>query len=353
MCNCSLIGDLLNGVEDANFGFVAHIVAEKPGGPRGDLVRSARLVNDVRNLMLLCYTHHKLVDRDRVEDFPEERLLRIKADHERRVATLTEIRPNQASHVLRYAANIGAHQSLVNFDEIAAAMLPDRYPAEGRRTLDIALLGSSRLDDEQDFWNLEVENLRRQFSKKVTERLEGREISHLSVFALAPQPLLIVLGQLLGDLTPASVYQRHREPAGWRWAEDGTALQMEVQRYSGAGRRVALAIALSATFNVDRIRSVLGNDTDIWLLQADNPHNDIMRRSADLAAFRQVVRQTFDQIKAMYPDVAEIHLFPAMPVSCSIEVGRVWMPKADLPLVLYDENRKLGGFQRALRIENK
>ena len=34
----------------------------------------------------------------------------------------------------------------------------------------------------------------------------------------------------------------------------------------------------------------------------------------------------------------------------AIEVGRVWMPKADLPLVVYDQNRALGGFGRALEI---
>jgi hypothetical protein len=32
-CNTNLIGDLVAGNEDANFGLVAHIVAETPGGP--------------------------------------------------------------------------------------------------------------------------------------------------------------------------------------------------------------------------------------------------------------------------------------------------------------------------------
>jgi hypothetical protein len=29
-CNTSIIGDLISGNEDANFGFIAHIVGEKP-----------------------------------------------------------------------------------------------------------------------------------------------------------------------------------------------------------------------------------------------------------------------------------------------------------------------------------
>lgn len=45
-CNKLLIGDLIAGNEDANFGFVAHIVGEKPAGPRGHPTRSAELADD-------------------------------------------------------------------------------------------------------------------------------------------------------------------------------------------------------------------------------------------------------------------------------------------------------------------
>lgn len=74
-CNKSLIGDLISGAEDKNFGFVAHIVADTAPGPRGDTVRSPLLSDDVNNLMLLCYVHHKLIDVDAVAEHPEGRLL--------------------------------------------------------------------------------------------------------------------------------------------------------------------------------------------------------------------------------------------------------------------------------------
>ncbi len=56
-CNRDLIGDLIAGKEDAQFGFVAHIVADAQDGPRGDHVRSRLLADDVANLMLLCHPH--------------------------------------------------------------------------------------------------------------------------------------------------------------------------------------------------------------------------------------------------------------------------------------------------------
>ncbi|MBR4963853.1 MAG: SAVED domain-containing protein, partial [Alistipes sp.] len=47
----------------------------------------------------------------------------------------------------------------------------------------------------------------------------------------------------------------------------------------------------------------------------------------------------------------ELHIFPAMPVSAAIEFGRVWMPKADMPLVIYDQNKERGGFYKTITIE--
>lgn len=351
ICNKQLIGDLVAGAEDRNFGFVAHIVAEAPGGPRGDSVRSSILADDVSNLMLLCHVHHKLIDVDAVDQYPESRLLEVKQGHERRIETLTDVGLDRASHVLRYAANIGSHQSPVPYPEIAAAMLPERYPAEGRQTIDIQLRGTAFHDGEECYWEIERENLRRQYQAKLAPRLERAEVRHLSVFALAPQPLLIELGRLLGDITPASIHQKHREPTGWRWADDTDPMEIVVDEPAREGGPIALILGVSATIDADRITRVLGADTCIWTIKAKHPHNDIMRRAGDLTEFRKVMRTTYDRIKACRGSQGEIHIFPAVPVSAAVEIGRTWMPKADLPLEIYDENRTEGGFRKALRIE--
>ena len=35
------------------------------------------------------------------------------------------------------------------------------------------------------------------------------------------------------------------------------------------------------------------------------------------------------------------------------ELGRRWMPKADLPLMIWDQNRTAGGFIKTLEIRNE
>lgn len=352
MCNADLIGDLVSGAEDANFGFIAHIVADAPDGPRGDAELSHLLADDPGNLMLLCHVHHKAIDVELVDDYSVDRLLRIKADHERRVSIRTGVLPERASHVVRYGANVGQHRRTMPYREIARAMMPDRHPVNGRETIDLSLHGSVIEDDEQAYWALEAANLRRQMSHRVRERIEVGEIDHMSVFAFAPQPLLILLGSLLGDITPADVYQLHREPAGWAWPEGGS--EMPLIATSPAVLRkgpVALKIALSADLSDARVKAVLGDDVDIWTLTTLKPNNDILKRKEDLSAFRTELRLLLNRIKADRPDADVINILPAMPVSVAVEVGRAWMPKADLPLDVWDENRRIGGFGRALRID--
>jgi hypothetical protein len=122
----------------------------------------------------------------------------------------------------------------------------------------------------------------------------------------------------------------------------------EIQPPQYPAKTVALKIGLSGTITDKRITSVLSEDVAIWSLSARARHNDMMRYPEDLQEFRCLMRRLFDDIKATEADT--IHVFPAVPVSAAIEIGRVWMPKADLPLVVYDETRGRGFVQR-LRVE--
>ena len=109
----------------------------------------------------------------------------------------------------------------------------------------------------------------------------------------------------------------------------------------------------SATIADERITAVLGEDASIWSIEAEGPHNDIMRSPADLAAFGELAHRALDRIKAVHGEHTEINVFPAIPVSAAVELGRRWMPKADLPLMIWDQNRTAGGFIKTLEIRNE
>jgi hypothetical protein len=341
-CNKPLWLDSLTKAE-FNISYIAHIIADSPDGPRGDTVLSEKLKGGIENLMLMCDEHHRLIDYEDVEGHPVERLRAMKRKHEARVQLLTSLAESKQSHVLLYGANIGQHYAPVSWEKTTQAMLPNWYPAE-KPAIELSLKKSPFQDHEQGFWEIERDNLRRQFADAVRPKLAAGIVEHFSIFALAPQPLLIELGRLLSDIPAAEVYQLHREPPDWIWQDHPEDFEYILQEPEAYHEEVALNLSLSSTIENSRITRVLGNDVSIWTLTIETPNNDFLKSRKQLSLFRQVFRQILDRIKAMHGQNALLHLFPAVPVAVAVEIGRVWMPKADLPIRIYDQNRQVGGF---------
>lgn len=349
-CNKLLIGDLITGKRTGKYGYIAHIVADSADGPRGDKIRSPLLARDIENLMLLCPVHHKAIDVDHLADYPEPLLLEMKVQHEDRVEIVTDMDVDRRSHVVRFAASIGNLDALVSQKAVFNAMPPDRHPADFH-TIDIEVSGLDLKDNDPAFWSIQSENLQKQFDRKIKQRVEQKEIHQLSVFALAPQPLLILFGTLLGDIMPAIVHQKHREPDTWKWQSQQPSINFQTTTYDGpANVRVALKLGISATITDDRIISVIGENGAVWSIVAENPHNDIMRRPDDLTQYKRHLRRLFDRIKAHHGEEAIINVFPAVPVSVAVETGRAWMPKADLALKIYDQSREAKAFVPTLTV---
>ena len=65
------------------------------------------------------------------------------------------------------------------------------------------------------------------------------------------------------------------------------------------------------------------------------------------------MRSIIADIKQTSGDKSPLHVFPAMPISCAIEMGRIRMPKADMPWIMYDQNNKKQKFISTLTIEDK
>ena len=83
-CNKPLWIDSLKKFE-FNSAYIAHIVADSPGGPRGDKLLSKKLATDISNLMLMCDEHHRLVDNIDIKGHPVGLLDQMKKKHENRI----------------------------------------------------------------------------------------------------------------------------------------------------------------------------------------------------------------------------------------------------------------------------
>ena len=109
-CNKILYRDTYS-MKPLNLADRAHIVARKAGAARGDAEKSAELVADPRNVMLLCKDCHKRIDTNK-NDFPIELLMDMKNRHERRIELQTGFTENNKSFIITYVANVGNLRNL-------------------------------------------------------------------------------------------------------------------------------------------------------------------------------------------------------------------------------------------------
>jgi hypothetical protein len=214
-----------------------------------------------------------------------------------------------------------------------------RFPAE-KEPLEIHLTGNPQKDDAQAFWRNEIEHLDHHFTTVLRPLLERKKIEHLSVFALAPIPLLAYLGSLLTDKVSSDIYQLHREPITWVWGEDFSPGYLVIPPVKNSAKEVALVLSLSGKISHDDVKRSLGDDVDIWEITIPKPDNNFLKSKQHLSEFRSIFRSVLNSIKEKHGTEVMLKIFPAVPVSAAIEIGRVWMPKADLPLLIYDRNRE-------------
>lgn len=346
-CNERLWLDSLTQVE-FNVAYIAHIIADSPDGPRGDKDLSEKLKAELSNLMLMCDKHHRLIDREDVEGHSVDRLHQMKADHESRIDLVTDISPEKRSHIVLYGANIGAQGAPLSYREAALGMIPDRLPAS-MHPLELSIKNSSFEDRTDAYWGFEASHIENLVTQQIRPRIKSGEISHLSIFGFAPQPLLIRLGSLLSDIPAAEVYQRKKEPSSWAWEDQPTSWEYVIERpKSTHSKTPALVFALSANVVDVRVTAVLGEDAEIWRVTIPEPHNDFVRSRVQTYEFRRALRRLLNEIKTSHGEDSVIHVFPAMPVSLAVDFGRIHNLKSDLPLVIYDENKAKGGFVQAV-----
>lgn len=298
--------------ESINIAEAAHIYAFSENGPRGNRGVDPNELNQFENLLLACHDCHKTIDSHQKEGgrYPVDLLQGWKAAHEARIELVTGIDPDHQSHVILYDRAIGGNHSPVRLDRAVTAMFPRRYPAE-TQAIELSISGSDGTERDTEFWDAEVKDLKRKFDRKVQDRLANGEIEHMSVFALAPMPLLIKLGTLLTDIRDVDVYQFHRDPKGWIWPAEIKTIKLQVEKPKSCDGPPALVIALSATVDDSRIQQVLGKDVPIWRVTIPKPTQECIRSRADLAAFCAAVRPLLNEIKTAHGQDAVLSVFPA------------------------------------------
>ena len=289
--------------------------------------------------MLMCDACHRKIDREEKDEHPAGLLLEMKQEHEQRIEYLTGIDGTFRTRLILYNAKIGKFNPPMDAGAMRR-MIVQKNCFPHKETVHLGPDNTVVEDSEGLYWEYESRSLETYFEKKIQPYLNS-SAEHFSVFPFAPMPLLVKLGVLLGDKYKVDTYQYHREPQGWQWNDTSDFGDFTLKEPSSKSGTAVLNISFSADISDERILDVFPEqDVSIWKLTIDDPRLDFLKSADILPKLRIAARHALNRIKQEHGHHGELHVFPAMPVSAAVEFGRSWMPKVDLPLVLYDGRDK-------------
>jgi len=331
------------------YGEAAHIIGKKSSGPRGDKERSEKLAYSPDNLILLCRACHRHIDKDHPEDYPEESLLEFKKNHEIRVHRLLSIPEDRKRTVLIFKANIQKDQVVsIPFGQIQNFLLSEGpYYAE-ERGVAVDLTDKSPPESDLD-WKELRNRLEDNLKKELKPYLDGKRQEHFAVFAIGPIPLLITLGRGLPNALPIDLYQRCRTDHKWILGEKvspGMTFTITTPKAPKNDRKkIALKLSVSGAISDESVSKALDEDLPIYTIQLQGGIPGMTMAADDVKKFGVEFRKILSLIQESHGDDVNLHLFPAIPNALAVQCGISLVQKAHPPILIYDYNRALGGFQ--------
>jgi hypothetical protein len=328
---------------------MAHIVAFKEDGPRGNVALRPAYINDVSNLMLLCPKCHKLID-DHPSQYPVTVLQKNKESHEDRILHVTGLGPDQKTTVVQLKARIAGQAIAIPVAQVTKAVAP-RYPTDAKgHLIDLTAINA----EGKAFIEEACRCIKQKVERLYEQGMDVHDTRHISLFALAPIPLLIYLGSQLSNKVPVDVFQRHRDTEDWVWKDSGTAAEYRFDKIrEGRGRRgIALVLSLSGTIKPEGLPSNIDETFTVYELTLANmePSPTYLRQRDDLTRFKDAYQAALRTIARECDGCDAIHLFPAVPAPVAVFCGRELLPKVDPKLLVYDNDKRLGGFTLTIEV---
>ena len=350
-CNKYLMEHPLTHAQ-GNFGQGAHIVAFSARGPRGEGARP-KDIHQIDNLMLLCADCHKSIDADPAR-YAAEVLRAYKRDHEARIYHLTGLGPDHRTAVLQLKCRVADQLVDIPIADVTSAVAP-HYPSDAHGTvIDITTLS----DRDDHFLPAATEKIERELDRFYSPGMVADSTRHVSVFALAPIPVLVFFGSRLSNKIATDVYQRHRDPETWAWKTGGSPLayRIRIVQRGHSLSKAALLLSISGRIPVRTLPKII--DRSYWVyelsLKGVQPSPVAVRLRQDADSFRGAYRQMLQTIAENHKGrLRKLHLFPAVPAPLAILCGRELLPKVDPPLWVYDYDIHAGGFSFQLEVTHE
>lgn len=234
--------------------------------------------------------------------------------------------------IVTYSANMQGKQWALN------RIVPSR--------VDLSIKNSPIQPESKEFWLYAKESLVAEFNKRVLAFLEDGYAVEL--YALAPIPLLVLLGNLFANRPNINIFQLKKVPSSFEWEEDGEQLDIKVTQSPDEflGEEAALLMSFSGQIDKQNVMGAIGKKIPLIEMSIKEPFDDFLRSKSQLNEFLTEYRKVKSSLVSK--GVKTIHLFAAIPIAFAIGIGQAYNPNYDPDLVTYDF--KQGIYSKALTI---
>ena len=352
-CGADLTEDPVTRVR-GNFATLAHNVAASEGGTRGVLYLSGSLADDPENILLLCDTHHRLVDTVARADYPAARLSAMRQRFCQATTALLDALALTPTPAFCVAWPVHRQRiALPSSQQVARALRPIGARLDGQlRTVNENEAVLRSLDGEA-LWHamgIAVEQAAADILLQA-----HREGYRAALFAMGLMPALIALGAKLGNKCDITPMLRYRENGLWYWPLNeprGEFYSIEgMDRLSNAAGDACLVLGLTAFPEVMR-STARSLDTGVVSVVARPEHlgNGALGHPDDGASFRQRMHELLHRLADAH-GVRRVHVLPCASNAACVFFGQSF-DSHHPELLIYDFAAEGGCMVPRLRIAN-
>ena len=334
MCGAFLFTD--NYGFSTNYGENAHIDPFSNKGPRGVLLPKEIVIDNnggfvVGNLLFLCSSCHTMIDKN-PDRYTKEWLMSKKRLHEERIYKAGNVSISKTIPV-KFSSRRDNKQLEISDEEIKECLF-NEYTLCNSDIVDLSL---DTIKNANETYESYYERCSLDLESKYIRLIETRKLNisncSFSLFALAPQPLLIKLGRLFDDGSDhLDIRNLSRGSNKWQWKNGNEPLEINlIEPNVIKGNKIVLALEISGEI----ANNELDEDSDIYRIRANNIGIDTINSDKDLDLFGKIVRAFFAIINKAKDK--PVHVYCAMPQSLAIKFGSVYMPHAYNTMIIYDK----------------
>ena len=352
-CGVDLTEDPLTGVR-GNFATLAHNVASSEGGTRGILYLSHSLADDPDNILLLCETHHRLIDKVAKADYPAITLSGMRrrfCEEATRLLDTLALAPTPA-YCVAWPVH-GQRIALPSSQHVAQALKPIGARLDGQLRTINDNEATLRLLDGTALWTA-MSTAVDQTAADILQQAH-REGYRAALFAMGLMPPLIALGAKLGNKSEITPMLRYRETGLWYWPVNEP--RGEFYTINGldqlSERECEICLLLGLTALPESMRST-ANSLGMSIVSVDARTeylgNGALGHPHDGATFRQRMQELLHRLRDAH-GARTVHVLPCASNAACLYFGQAF-DSYHPDLLIYDFDSEGHGMVPRLRIAN-